>query len=146
MSIKYQKKTNSKFCLELKCNPSDTVGFVDINNFKNTGLFNKTIVAEDEKRIQIFKLYSDIDSLNSSKKLETVFLPFEIKVFNTSRFSIEPYYENYEIVKRTSYIIPGNKKDEIYVVFLEQANSSDSIKSKRYSKWLVKKMKYKIEG
>ncbi len=137
-------KNNNQFSVELKSKPTDTVGFVDINNFKVKGLYNKTVNADDETKIQVFSLYPAIENQNSSKKIENIILPFEIKVFNTSRFSIEPFYKNLEVAKRTSYIVPFNE-DELYIVFLEQANSTDTIKTKRYSKWLVRKLKYKLE-
>ncbi|MCK4500704.1 hypothetical protein KAU11_09400 [Candidatus Babeliales bacterium] len=135
---------NSQFSIELKSTPQDTVGFIDINNFKTKGLYNKTVIAEDERRIQVFSLYPERENQNSSKKLINVSLPFNIEVFNTSRFSIEPFYKNLEVVKKTSYIIPFNE-DEVYIVFLEQANSRDTIQTEQYSKWLVKKLKYKLE-
>jgi len=137
-------KNNNQFSIELKSTPSDTVGFVDINNFKTKGLYNKTVIAEDEKRIQVFTLYPERENHNSSKKIKNVSLPFDIEVFNTSRFSIEPFYKNLEVVTRTSYIVPFNE-DELYIVFLEQANSTDTIKTERYSKWLVRKLKHKLE-
>ena len=34
---------NNQFSIELNSTPSDTVGFIDINNFKVTGLFNKIV-------------------------------------------------------------------------------------------------------
>jgi len=138
-------KANNQFSIELKSRPSDTIGFVNINNFKTKRLYNKTVIAENEKVMQIFTLKPEVDSLNSSNKIETVSLPFEIKVFKNSRFSIEPYYMNLEVVKRTSYIVPANE-NESYVVFLEQANSGYSNNSERFSKWLVKKIKHKMEN
>ncbi|MBE0638367.1 MAG: hypothetical protein IH598_07600 [Bacteroidales bacterium] len=131
----------SKFSLELKSKPTDTVGFIDLNNFTETGLFNKVKIAEDSRAIQIFTLYPDDPTKNSSKKIETIALPFEIKVFGTSRFSIEPFIENQEVVIKTSWIIPYGTNN-VYAVFLEQANSTDSIK---FSKWLVEKLALKLE-
>ena len=60
---------NSQFSIELKSTPQDTVGFIDINNFKTKGLYNKTVIAEDERRIQVFSLYPERENQNSSKKL-----------------------------------------------------------------------------
>ncbi len=137
-------KNDNQFSIELKSTPTDTVGFVDINNFKVKGLYNKIVNADDETKIQVFTLYPDRENYNSSKKIKNVSLPFDIEVFNTSRFSIKPFYKNLEVAKRTSYIVPFNE-DELYIVFLEQANSTDTIKTERYSKWLVRKLKYKLE-
>jgi len=105
---------------------------------------SKIVNADDETKIQIFTLYPEREDQNSSKKIQEVSLPFAIEVFNTSRFSIDPFYKNLEVAKRTSYLIPINE-DELYVVFLEQANSTDTIKANRYSKWLVRKLKQKLE-
>ena len=137
-------KNNNQFSIELKSTPSDTIGFVDINNFKVKGLYNKIVNAEDETKIQVFTLYPERENQNSSKKINDVSLPFDIEVFNTSRFSIKPFYNNLEVAPRTSYLVPFNE-DELYIVFLEQANSTDTIKTKRYSKWLVRKFKNKLE-
>jgi len=135
------KISPSKFAIQLKSKPTDTVGFVDIHNFTETGLFNKVKTAEDSKAIQIFTLYPDDPTKNSTKKIETIALPFEIKVFSSSRFSIEPFIENQEVVIKTSWIIPHGT-NTFYVVFLEQANSTDSVK---FSKWLVEKLELKLE-
>ncbi len=131
----------SKFSIEHKNRPTDTIGFIDINSFAETGLFNRVKIAEDSKAIQIFTLYPDDPTKNSSSKIETVSLPFEIKVSSASRFSIEPYINNQEVVKRSSYLIP-HEKNTLFMVFLEQANSSDSLK---FSKWLVEKVTLKLE-
>jgi hypothetical protein len=135
------KISPSKFTIQLKSKPTDTVGFIDIHNFTETGLFNKVKIAEDSRAIQIFTLYPDDPTKNSSNKIGNIALPFEIKVFSSSRFSIEPFIENQEVVIKTSWIIPYNT-NTLYVVFLEQANSTDSIK---FSKWLVEKFELKLE-
>lgn len=142
----YQISTRNKnqFSIELKSTPSDTIGFVELNNFKTKGLYNKIVNADDETRIQVFTLYPGRENQNTSKKIKDVSLPFDIEVFNTSRFSIEPFYKNLEVAKRTSYIVPFNE-DELYIVFLEQASSTDTIITEHYSKWLVRKLKYKLE-
>ncbi len=142
----YQISTRNKnqFSIELKSTPTDTIGFVELNNFKAKGLYNKIVNADDETRIQVFTLYPGRENQNTSNKIMDVSLPFDIEVFNTSRFSIEPFYKNLEVAKRTSYIVPFNE-DELYIVFLEQANSTDTIKTEHYSKWLVRKLKYKLE-
>ncbi|MTI30299.1 hypothetical protein [Xanthovirga aplysinae] len=134
-------KNASQFSIELKSNLTDTIGYVDIHNFRTRGLYNITEIAKDSKVIQVFTLYPENVNKNSSMKLENVLLPFEIKVFNTSRFSIEPFILNQEVVKRSSWLIPFST-DESYIVFLEQANSKDSVK---FSKWLVEKLDHKLE-
>ncbi len=140
------KKNSSQFSIELKSRPQDTIGYTDINSFNNTGLYNTVVVAEDEKSIQVFEL-RPYTSINSSTKIPTVKLPFNIEVFQNSRFSIYPYYNNMLVEKKSSYLVPdSNKKNEFYIVFLEQADLRDTIpETDRYSKWLVKKMKYKLE-
>lgn len=142
------EQNESNFYIALNNSSADTVGTVNIHNFKTNKLFNQLKVSDDEKRIQIFELYPEIPEKNSSRKLTNIHLPFEIKVFNTSRFSILSDYskglENREVVKRTSYIVPVSES-ESYIVFLEQADSEHRNLDKRFSKWLVKKLERSLE-
>lgn len=128
----------------------ERIGNFKLNNLKASGLFNNIKINDDEKRVQVFKLYPDKQDQNSSLDLEELDLPFEISVYKRSRFEIsllaednsvkETILKNAEIVKKTAYIVPISDKQS-YVVFLEQAVSEiDSTHPTRYSKWLVKKI------
>ncbi len=135
---------DDQFAIGLKNSPGDTAGSISAGNIRSGRLFNSIHIDEDEKRLQVFTLYPEKDTQNASDKLSQIALPFNIEVFNTSRFSIKPHFNNLEVVPRTSYIIPVSTR-ESYVVFLEQANSSDSIPANRYSKWLVKKVLHTLD-
>lgn len=132
---------DGRYTVELRNNPTDTIGYVDINNFNTSRLFNRIKRAENARRFQVFELDPDDPSKNESSELPSVKLPFNIKVFPTARFSIEPYLSNEQVVIRTSYIIPGNNNN-FYVVFLEQA---DFQKRKKFSKWLVEEFNFVLE-
>ena len=88
------------------------------------------------------------EKIGSIKDFEELALPFEIKVFNKSLFSIlmdgQPLIENNEVVPRTAYLIPISA-DQSYIVFLEQASNEISENyPRRYSKWLVKKINLEL--
>jgi len=132
---------NNRLNLVLKSKHTDTIGYINASSIQRNGFFNQTIVDDSENAIKVFTLRPDVDSLNSSKDIPGTNLPFEIKVHDISRFSIEPYIYDYEVRPRESYIIPLNKKGEFYIVFLEQANNIRTDSTRLYSKWLVRKFK-----
>jgi len=138
---------NGRFNIFPEKFPEQVVGYIEIDKFNDKGLFNKVKVDEDETCIQDFELYPERDTQNSTNDLNEISLPFEIEVFNTSRFIIKPHWNAKRVlVKQTSYVVPGEPgSNEFYVVFLYQANSVHEIKTERYSKWLVKRMKYELE-
>lgn len=145
-NFKVLEVKNNKFALYI----SDTarrVGFFNISDLSSESLFNNIIIDKDETNVQIFTLKPDSENLSSTRFIKRLNLPFEIRVFNESRFSItidnKPLekFKNREVVPRTSYIIPVSD-DEIYVAFLEQAsNIVNDDYPERYSKWLVKKLR-----
>jgi len=126
---------------------TENVGYFELTDITSTSLYDNVIIDNNETNVQIFVLKPDIANLSSTKFIKSLNLPFEIKVFNESRFSIsinnKPLkdFKNREVVSKTSYIIPISE-NEMYVVFLEQASNYISDKyPERYSKWLVKKLK-----
>ncbi len=129
------------YTLELKSNPVDTVGFINLYNFKTTDLFNRIKPSEQSKRIQVFELYPEAGKPSSTDDLSRVDLPFTIEVFSSSRFSIEPFITKQLIVPRTSWIVPGDD-NSFYVVFLEQADFQHETK---FTKWLVEEFEYVLE-
>ncbi|BDD08261.1 hypothetical protein FUAX_06930 [Fulvitalea axinellae] len=132
--------------------PADTVGKVEVRDIKTASLFNSLEPDRHESLIQVFSLKPEVDSLNSSAKIAGVELPFEIKVFPSSRFSVtpkdetaEPYISPKPVESKKSYVI-STAPGELYVIMLEQADARPEIDSdKRYSKWLVQKFKTRLE-
>jgi hypothetical protein len=127
---------------------AEPMGYFEISNLKTSTLFNDIEIDDKEKRIKIFELDPDDNNKNSTKDFEELTLPFEIKVFNKSLFSIlvdgHPLIENSEVVPRTAYLIPISA-DQSYIVFLEQAsNEITENYPRRYSKWLVKKISLEL--
>ena len=126
----------------------ECVGYFELTNLKSSTLFNDIRIDDEEKRIQIFELDPDDSNKNSTRDFEELDLPFEIQVFNKSLFKIlvdgKPFIEKSEVVPRTAYLVPiSNEKS--YIVFLEQAsNNIDEKYSRRYSKWLVKKINHEL--
>lgn len=128
--------------------PDETcVGSFNLASLQSSTLFNQVGIDEQEKRIQIFELHPDDPKQNSTNDLEELDLPFEIQVFNKSRFKIlkdnQPVkgFENLEVVARTAYVVTVTDQ-EYYLVYLEQAaNVVNASYPQRYSKWLVKKIK-----
>jgi hypothetical protein len=133
---------SNRYSIQLTRNLSDTIGYVHLNGFKTRNLYNK-ITNSPEPRVQVFKLYPEDETRNSTAKLKNVKLPFEIKV-SGAWFSIPGYgIGGEEVVPRTSWVVPYSD-NFCYIVFLEQANSMDD-EIENYSKWLVKKFCHKLE-
>lgn len=153
-SFQIAEKDSSTFSV-LSNDEAEEIGFFNLSNFKTSTLYNKTeIDNESEIKVKVFELNPDDPNNDSTlDKNELKSLPFEIKVHDVSLFSIlpkdasrKPFYENMEVVKKTSYLVPiGNS--ESYIVFLEQAVSvlEPPTYNRRFSKWLVKKIKHKLE-
>lgn len=131
-------------------NPKEQIGYFDLNNLQTSTLFNKMEIDGDETSIQVFTLYPDDKEADSTEDISSLSLPFQINVFNHSRFSIlvndEPItqFTNREVVPRTAYLL-NIGHNQSYIIFLEQAASviTDSY-DKRYSKWLVKRIRTSI--
>jgi hypothetical protein len=148
-----EEDTSNLFSLKTDGQNSEVIGQVKLQNLKSTSLFNKIEINNQEKEIKVFKLYPDSAELRSTKDLSDLQLPFEIKVFQGSRFSIlpldpgkAPFVDNEQIVKRTSYVIPFTT-GYAYIVFLEQARShiKPNTNHERFSKWLVKKIDLRLD-
>lgn len=143
---------DARFYIKTPGQPSETVGQFSLSSFNCSTIFNKMEISDDEKAIQIFTLYPDREDKNSTKDIKNLNLPFEVKVFNESRFSIllsdqpeQPFLDNAEVVRRTAYCIPVTQ-NQSYVLFLEQAVSYiDSTYPERYSKWLAKKIDHTLD-
>jgi len=145
-SFNIEENENGKFLINTS-DPKECIGYFNLTDIKSTSLFDNIVIDKNETSVQIFVLKPDFDNINSTRDIQNLSLPFEIEVFNQSRFKISindktlTGFENREVVPRTSYLVPVSEK-KLYVVFLEQAsNIIDEKYPERYSKWLVKKVK-----
>ncbi|MEZ4957341.1 MAG: hypothetical protein R2825_27540 [Saprospiraceae bacterium] len=153
-SFQIAEKDSSTFSV-LSNDEKEEIGYFNLSNFKTSTLYNKTeIDNESELTVRVFELNPDDPNNNSTlDRNELKSLPFEIRVHDASLFSIlpkdetkKPFYSDMEVVKKTSYLIPISN-NESYIVFLEQAVNiiEPPTYPKRFSKWLVKKIKHKLE-
>lgn len=137
---------NEKFYIKSQDKKED-IGYFDLNDLDSTTLFNNVEIDNNETNIQVFTLYPDSAELNSSIKVPGIRLPFEIQVFDQSRFNFLindktiPEFKDREIVSKASYVVPISE-NTFYIVFLEQASNYVSNRfPRRFSKWIVKRVK-----
>ena len=151
-NFQVEESENGQFLINTIDNKHEIIGSFDIKSLNSCNLFNNLKVNDEEKRIQVFRLYPDIEDKNSTNDISELDLPFEIRVFNGSRFSVfieegdstKVILKNLEIVTKTAYIIPISN-NQSYILFLEQAsNKIDERFPNRYSKWLVKKIDHQL--
>lgn len=132
----------------------DTIGFIELDDFNTKCLFNRTVSdPSPSEPVFPFKLIPEEEDRCSTEGdyfADELDFPFEIRT-SKARFSIyypkeseTPFIKNAQLVRRSSFILPINTS-EAYVIILEQANAKSTPEKKAFSKWLVKKIKYRLD-
>ena len=127
----------TRYTLELKDNPKDTIGYIDLRNIRSPYLFSRVKIADDDD-MQVFMLYPGKPGKTTTANLPDVHLPFEVKV-SGGKFSIDSFYVNRDVKSKECYLISTSDR-EAYVVFIEQAYLIGTDPENWFSKWIVKKI------
>lgn len=118
----------------------DTLGYARISELPIEGIYRSLSLNSDRDSYR-FDLYPDREPKSSKKVEEVKDLPFTVQLKNRARYQITigkastPSVSKV-IVPRTGTLIEVPNSDEVYIVFIEQANSLDD-HIPDFTKWII---------